>query len=234
VVRVFRRYAHRLGPHHLDIAQWAWATIVPEPVEVEGRGEFPNFPKEVDPSRSSPGARSCPMLSTRRTTFEATLSFEKGFSIVACHGKSNGILLEAKTAYLCESGANSRQNRSRISARPDRARFADPGLRLYKGRSIDPEAVVSKDPGQRLSPGQCRHMADFFTGVRERQQPVSDVFSHHRARQLLPPVQHRHVLRRKLRWDPQKETSSTTSSQCAGQPPAARAVHDLRCDPNKE
>jgi myo-inositol 2-dehydrogenase / D-chiro-inositol 1-dehydrogenase len=193
------------GAHHLDIAQWALGYDLSGPVEVEGRGEFPNFPKKVDPVAFFAGRAMLPNGYNTATTFEATLSFGNGSSIVACPGKSNGILLEGEDGRI-------HVNRGRITGEPieelsaaDRARFADQVVRLYKGRSIDPEAVVSKDPVRGSPQASVDHMADFFTSVRDRRQPISDVFSHHRAVSSCHLCNIAMLLRRKLRWDPRKE-----------------------------
>ena len=49
------------------------------------------------------------------------------------------------------------------------------------------------------------HMQNFFDCVRERSEPVSDVFSHHREVSSCHMCNIAMLLKRKLRWDPVKE-----------------------------
>jgi hypothetical protein len=50
-----------------------------------------------------------------------------------------------------------------------------------------------------------RHMGNFFTCVRDRSLPVSDVFTHHRAMTTCHLANIALRLGRKLTWDPEKE-----------------------------
>ena len=49
------------------------------------------------------------------------------------------------------------------------------------------------------------HMANFFDCVKARKEPVSDVWSHHRALTSCHLCNLAMLLKRKLRWDPEKE-----------------------------
>ncbi|HPM85060.1 MAG TPA: dehydrogenase, partial [Candidatus Anammoximicrobium sp.] len=49
------------------------------------------------------------------------------------------------------------------------------------------------------------HMQNFFDCVRDRGEPVSDVFSHHRELSSCHLCNIAMLLKRKLQWDPEKE-----------------------------
>lgn len=195
------------GAHHLDIAQWALGYDLSGPVEAEGHGEFPNFPEDVDPVDFFAGRAKLPNGFNTATTFEATLTFENGSSIVACPNKGfgNGILMEGEEGRIMV-------NRARITGKPiedltaaDRARFADEVVRLYKGRSIDPDSIATSGTNSGRDQATPDHMANFFAAVRDRQQPVSDVFTHHRSVSSCHLCNIAMLLRRRLKWDPRKE-----------------------------
>ena len=193
------------GAHHLDIAQWALGYELGGPVAVEGRGEFPNFPKDVDPVAFFAGRAKLPNGFNTATTFDVTLTFAGGSSIVARPGPSNGILLEGEEGRI-------HVNRARITGKPiedltaaDRARFAEEVVRLYKGRAIDPDSVSTSGTNSGRDQATPDHMANFFASVRDRRQPVSDAFTHHRAVSSCHLCNIGMLLRRKLTWDPEKE-----------------------------
>jgi hypothetical protein len=48
-------------------------------------------------------------------------------------------------------------------------------------------------------------MANFFACVKARKEPVSDVWSHHRAVSSCHLANLAMLLKRKLRWDPERE-----------------------------
>jgi hypothetical protein len=64
------------------------------------------------------------------------------------------------------------------------------------------------------------HMTNFFECVRERKEPVSDVFSHHRAVSTCHLANIAMLLKRKLRWDPEKEdfVGDETASNLVARP----------------
>ncbi|MDZ7618789.1 MAG: hypothetical protein U1E05_17425, partial [Patescibacteria group bacterium] len=138
------------------------------------------------------------------TTFHATLTFANGSSIVTTPGE-NGIVLEGEEGRILV-------NRGRIAGKPieeltaaDRDHFADEVVRLYKGRPIDPQSVATVGTNVGVDQASADHMANFFASVRDRQQPVSDVFTHHRGVSSCHLSNIAMLLRRKLRWDPEKE-----------------------------
>ncbi len=197
------------GSHNLDIAQWALGYDHSGPVEAEGRGQFPNFLDDVDPVDFFAGNAKLPNAYNVATRpFDVTLTFANGSSMVAT-GEGHDILLEGEDGRIMV-------NRGRITGRPieelttaDRQRLADEIVKLCKGRPIDDlESVVTgRDqwPPSAENPSSAELMANFFASVRDRQQPISDAFTHHRSVSSCHVGQIAMLLRRKLRWDPEKE-----------------------------
>jgi len=66
---------------------------------------------------------------------------------------------------------------------------------------IDMDEVIKLYKGKR--PG--RHMGNFFECVRDRSDPISDVFTHHRSMTACHICNLAILLKRKLRWDPKQE-----------------------------
>lgn len=192
------------GAHHLDIAQWALGYDHSGPVEAEGRGQFPNFPDDVDPVDFFAGRAKLPNGFNTATTFDVTLTFANGSSIVTTPGE-NGILLEGEDGRI-------QVNRGRVTGKPieelttaDRRRLGDEIIKLYKGRQIDPESVATGDTNTGIDQASVDLMANFFASVRDRQQPISDAFTHHRSVSSCHLCNIAMLLRRKLRWDPEAE-----------------------------
>ncbi len=192
------------GAHHLDIAQWALGYDHSGPVAAEGRGQFPNFPDDVDPVDFFAGRAKLPNGFNTATTFEATLTFANGSSIVAIPGE-NGILLEGELGRI-------HVNRGRITGKPiedltaaDRNHFANEVVRLYKGRPIDPDSTATAGTNSGIDQATPDQMANFVASVRDRQEPIADVFTHHRSVSSCHLCNIAMLLRRKLRWDPDRE-----------------------------
>lgn len=192
------------GAHHLDIAQWALGHDRSGPVEAEGRGQFPNFPDDVDPVEFFAGRAKLPNGFNTATTFDVTLTFANGSSIVTTPGE-NGILLEGEEDTILV-------NRAGITGKPiedltaaDRERLAGEVVKLYKGRTIDPESIATGGTNTGIDQASVDLMANFFESVRDRQQPISDAFTHHRSVSSCHLSNIAMLLRRKLRWDPEKE-----------------------------
>ena len=192
------------GAHHLDIAQWALGYEHSGPVTAEGHGQFPNFPEDVDPVDFFAGRTALPNGFNTATSFDITLTFENGSSIVTTPG-ANGILLEGELGRIFV-------NRGRITGRPieeltpaDRDHFAEQVIRLYQGRSIDPHAVTTDEANTGIDQASPDLMANFFAAVQDRQLPISDVYTHHRTVSSCHLCNIAMLLRRKLNWNPETE-----------------------------
>ena len=193
------------GAHHLDIAQWALGYDRSGPVEIEGRGQFPFIDDNFDPVAFFAGKKKLPNGFNTATSFEVTLRFENGSSLVATHGPGNGIMIEGEKGRIYV-------NRARLSGKPieeltkaDNDWLADETVRLYKGKPIDPSGVTTDAANTGRDQATVEHMKNLFACVKDRTQPVSDVFTHHRAVSSCHLCNIGMLLRRKLRWDPAKE-----------------------------
>ncbi len=117
------------------------------------------------------------------TEFHIDLRLPNGSEIHVQHGPGNGVLIEGENGRLFVS-------RGRLTGKPieemsaaDKQWLDQEVVKLYKG----------KKPGS--------HMDNFFQCVRERCDPISDVYSHHRTMTLCHLCNIGMLLRRKLRWD---------------------------------
>jgi len=175
------------GAHHVDIAQWGLGYEDSGPIEVEGRGDFPNIPDDFDPVAFFAGKQRIPNGYNTATQFEVHLKFDNGSEMVVTHGPGNGILFEGEKGRIFV-------NRGKLTGAPvenltdaDRRWLDEECRKLYKG----------KEP--------TSHMGNFFDCVRDRTEPVSDVFSHHRELSSCHLCNIAMLLRRRLKWDPVQE-----------------------------
>jgi len=175
------------GAHHVDIAQWGLGFEHSGPIEVEGRGEFPNIPADFHPVEFFAGKVKLANGYNTATQFTCTLKFDNGSTMIVRHGPENGIWFDGDHGKIFV-------NRGRITGKPIEEMSAadkdwlDAEVRkLYKGKDLQ------------------GHMNNFFQCVRDRSEPVSDVFTHHRELSSCHMCNLAMLLRRTLRWDPAKE-----------------------------
>ncbi len=192
------------GAHHLDIAQWALGYEDSGPVEIEGRGQFPLIPEDFDPVGFFAGKVKLPNGYNTATQFEVTLTFANKSSMVV-NSSGNGILIEGEKGRI-------HVNRGRITGKPieeltkaDRDWLVEEAARLYKGKPIDPFRITTNPTNSGNDTSTPDHMRNFFACVRDRSQPASDVFTHHRTVSSCHLCNIAMLLKRKLVWNPEKE-----------------------------
>jgi predicted dehydrogenase len=175
------------GAHHVDIAHWGLGKESTGPVEIQGEGNFPNIPDDFDPVAFFAGQQKIPNGYNTATQFHVDLTFADGSAIHVQHGPDNGIWFEGDRGRIFV-------NRGRISGKPveeltdaDKEALNEDIKTLYKGKE------------------RRGHMQNFFDCVKDRGEPVSDVFSHHRELTSCHLCNLAMLLKRKLRWDPEKE-----------------------------
>jgi len=175
------------GAHHLDIAHWGLGKEGTGPNEIEGEGTFPNIPDDFDPVAFFAGKQKIPNGYNTAMQFHIDLKFADDSQIHVQHGPDNGILFEGSKGRIFV-------NRRRITGKPveeltdaDKEMFEQEIKKLYKGKE------------------RRGHMQNFFDCVEDRGEPVSDVFSHHREVSSCHLCNIAMLLKRKLRWDPDKE-----------------------------
>lgn len=175
------------GAHHVDIAQWGLGFENSGPIEIEGKGNFPNIPDKFDPEAFFAGKQKLANGYNTATEFNVRLAFEGGSSIVVRNGPDNGIWFKGDKGEIFV-------NRGKLTGRlidelsdGDQQWLKEERGRLYKGMP------------------QRGHMENFFACVKARKEPVSDVFSHHRHLTSCHLSNLAMLLKRKLRWDPKNE-----------------------------
>ncbi|MHC4403055.1 MAG: Gfo/Idh/MocA family protein [Planctomycetota bacterium] len=185
------------GAHHIDIAQWALGCDKTGPVKVGGTCKFPPLvPEGFQWKPFLDGKTTLPDGYNTATEFSIDLTFASGSVInVNNHYKrqsdnvdfGNGILFEGEEGRIFV-------NRGKLEGRPlDALTDAD-------NRDLD-EMIVKlykeKTPGN--------HMGNFFECLEDRQQPISDVVTHHRTMTSCHLCNVTLMLGREVRWDPDAE-----------------------------
>ena len=170
------------GAHHVDIAQWAHCGMDhtgPHPVEPLRRR--PACPVQERLSRRST------ISTTRRLNSPCAAQFPNGVEMVIEDTPSNGIVFEGtKGRFEVGRGRESLKGEGGQGTQ-DEAAAADTITKLYKG----------KKPGD--------HMGNFFECVKTREQPISDVYTHHRAITTCHLANIAMRLGRTIHWDPAAE-----------------------------
>ncbi len=175
------------GAHHVDIAQWGLGFENGGPVEIEGAGQLPNIPDDLDPVAFFAGKQKIPNGYNTPVQFQVTLKFADGATMIVRHGPDNGILFEGDKGRIFVS-------RGKLTGKPieemsdaDKQWLDEEVAKLYRGMPME------------------GHMGNFFYCVRERKLPISDVFTHHRVLSSCHMCNLAMLLKRKLRWDPEKQ-----------------------------
>ena len=119
--------------------------------------------------------------------FHSTMEFANGNKIVLFSGK-NELLIAGDKGRI-------RVNRGSLSGAPVEA------IKNSKAETDWLNEEVEKLYGGKVVP----HMKNFFDCVKSRQQPISDVFTHHRSVSVCHLANIAMLLGRRLTWDPKSE-----------------------------
>ena len=177
------------GVHHIDIAVWAINADPLATIEVSGQGTFPHGREAtLEAMLGRKPFSALPNFSSTVTEYEATVRFAGGHELhidgsgrpPAAGRGANGLELagEAGKVWATRSG----QEHSLVgeafkqAEAKDADRLMEEVVRLCKGRK--PKWVAAQKIGDIVP---TSHMDDFVQCIRTRQEPVSDVFSHHQA-----------------------------------------------------
>ena len=171
------------GAHHVDIAQWAIGMDQSGPRSVEGTAKHPVEFKDGYPLDDT--------QYNTATEFKIVCQFPNGVEMTIAHAEpdfDNGIMFEGEGGRLFV-------NRGKIT-----------------GKAVDdlkenplPEDAITKIYKGKTPEGGNAHMQNFFECVKDRQQPISDVYTHHRAMTTCHLANIAIRLGRKLNWDPDKQ-----------------------------
>lgn len=185
------------GAHHIDIAQWAIGKDQTGPTSISGTGQFGKVvPEGFDWVAFFEGKAELENGYNAATNFDIDLTFDDG-SVLGVHdeyvsedGKTkfpNGILFEGSHGRLFV-------NRGKLTGKPvedlteaDNKKLEDAMVKLYKDKPI------------------TSHMQNFFECVKDRSQPISDVYTHHRTMTSCHMCNIALMTGDDLRWDPIKE-----------------------------
>jgi predicted dehydrogenase len=118
-------------------------------------------------------------------TFDCTLDFDNGHQ-VALNSVGNQLLIEGEKGRI-------RVNRGSLTGKPVEEIDASPADKEW----LQGE-VAKLYRGMRMQ----GHMRNFFDCVKDRQLPISDVFTHHRSVSACHLANLAMILDRKLTWDP--------------------------------
>jgi predicted dehydrogenase len=165
------------GAHHVDIAQWAMGMDHEGPLTIEGVADHP-----------VPFKDGVPTIGNRfnaATRFLIRCTFPSEMQLYISSDGENGITFEGTEGRFFVS-------RNKMTGRPVDELKTNPisedvMTKLYKG----------KKPGD--------HMRNFFECLVTREDPISDVYTHHRAMTTCHLANIAIRLDRKLNWDAKKE-----------------------------
>lgn len=166
------------GAHHVDIATWGLGKTNTGPVTID-----PIMVKH--PVAFEDGFPTDPSRYNTATEFRILATFADGIEIEIRHDGDNGILFEGTAGRIFV-------NRGKLTGAPVDELKSNP---LPAGAM---EAAYKNRP-------LVDHFRNFFEAARDKKEPISDVFSHHRALSTCHLAGIAARLNRKLTWDPQQE-----------------------------
>jgi myo-inositol 2-dehydrogenase/D-chiro-inositol 1-dehydrogenase len=180
------------GAHHIDIAQWGIGAQNTGPIEVEGEGVLDDRPDCFNTAQ----------------TFDCTLRFANGNTILVKDGPGSGIRFEGEKGHIFV-GRKELSGDLIENAPPDIEEKIDADVAaLYPGplgipdEEFPPPGIFDRDWWGKV---KTSHIGNFFNCIRDGSQPISDVPSLHRTTSSCHLCNIAMRLKRKLRWDPDNE-----------------------------
>lgn len=173
------------GAHHVDIAQWAMALDNTAPISVEPL--MVKFPVEYKDGYAQDDSQY-----NTATRFDVKCMFENGMELRIRHsaqedlGFGNGIMFEG--------------TKGRIFV--NRGKLAGKAVDALKQNPLEDSTITKLYKGKK--PGS--HMKNFFECIATREQPISDVHTHHRAMTTCHLANIATRLNRTIQFDPKSET----------------------------
>lgn len=168
------------GAHHVDIASWAIGMDKTGPLSLEGTAKHPVELKDGMPTRDD--------QYNTATEFDVTVMCPDDIEmhIVSDSPDGNGILFEGT------------EGRFHVS----RGAMKGGVIEALKENPL-PEDALEKVYGGKIP---RMHFENFVEAIKARKQPISDVYSHHRAMTTCHLANIAIRLGRKIRWDSDKQT----------------------------
>lgn len=166
------------GAHHGDIATWGLGKTNTGPVSVDP--VLATHPVEFKDGYPLDHARY-----NTATQFLIRAVFDDGKEIELRHDRGNGILFEGTAGRIFV-------NRGRLTGKP---------VEDLKSNPLPAGALEAVYKGRELTD----HFRNFFLACQDRNDPISDVHSHHRALSTCHLAGIAARLNRKINWDPETE-----------------------------
>ncbi len=166
------------GAHHVDIATWGLGKTETGPQQIE-----PLMVKH--PVEFVDGYPVDPSRYNTATEFLIKASFADGKEIEIRHDRGNGILFEGTKGRIFV-------NRGKLTGKP---------VEDLKDNPL-PDGVLE---GVYKNQPLVDHFRNFFESATEKREPISDVFSHHRALTTCHLAGIAARVNRTIKWDPKAE-----------------------------
>lgn len=163
------------GAHHVDIACWALGATDTGPSKI----------KPVEYTLPVEHKDGYPVVDDRynaATKFSLSVAMPNDVEMIITSGGDNGILFEGTTGRFFV-------NRGKIVGKP---------VEQLAGNPL-PDGAIEDVYGGQVSEN---HTANFIEGMKSRQQPISDVWSHNRMLEICHLGNIAMRLGRELQWDP--------------------------------
>ncbi len=177
------------GAHHVDVALLGLRQENTGPIEIEGEGTLPDVANGYNIA----------------VDYHCTLKFADGSTMIVSDDRDRGVLFEGENGRFFI-------NRNRLTGKPieeltknDRQWLAEEADKL-SGRRDLPEVEGNEWQVRYQQTISRDHMRNFYDCVKTRKLPASDIFSHHRVLNCCHMCTIAMKLKRKLKWDPEKET----------------------------
>jgi predicted dehydrogenase len=166
------------GAHHVDIATWGMGQTGSGPVWI--------VPEMVQhPVQFRDGMPTDPTRYNTATAFLIRAKYADGVELIIRHDGDNGILFEGTEGRIFV-------NRGKLTGRP---------VDDLSTRPLPGDALTAAYKNQ----SEFDHFRNFFQAARDRGEPISDVFSHHRALTTCHLAALAARFNRSIQWDPQAE-----------------------------
>lgn len=177
------------GAHHVDIAQWAI-----------GQSEDGMGPTSIEPLYAEHPVDFKDGMPVQDDRYNTATKFH----VKATFG--DGVVMDIKNSHQDELGFDNGIMFMGTEGRflVNRGKIVGAPVDALKDNPL-PEDAIAKIYGGSMPANGNAHMTNFFECVKTRKQPISDVFTHHRALTTCHLSNIAIRLNRSLKWDPKTE-----------------------------
>jgi myo-inositol 2-dehydrogenase / D-chiro-inositol 1-dehydrogenase len=191
------------GAHHMDIAMWALGGDKTGAIEADGQGEFPLFNADYGINDANDiidflnGKKNLPAIYNVAWCFDCDYLLPNGNTIHLTSGNDktnkddrgkNEIIIQGDKGKI-------RVNRGGLTGKLINAINADESEKKWLDEEV---AKIYRNMPLKS------HMANFFHCIETGELPISDVFTHCNAMNACHMANISMMLKRKLKWDPEK------------------------------